>query len=99
MTLISIKGLNSWSILGVCHVLVGTFFLLAKPYKKNWMSYVDGLIIDTVGIMLLVRAYHNECVFLAGVIASAVVFVVLFLVGFYLYVCKRFTRPFSCQIV
>ena len=95
ITLISIKFIHSRLILGVCHVFLGTFFLLEKPYKKNWMNYVDGLIIDTVGIMLLVRAHHDEHVFLAGVISSVAAFVVLLLVGFYVCVCKKFTMPFS----
>ena len=56
---LSTKVYGSRQVIGVCHVFVGAFFLMAKPYKKNWMNYVDGLIIDVVGIILLVWAYNR----------------------------------------
>ena len=54
------------------------------------MNYVDGLIIDAVGIILLARTSYNEYVFLSGVIASAFVFVILLVVGLYMCVRKGF---------
>ena len=49
---------HSWYVLGMCHIFLGTFFLISKPYKRNWMNYADGLTIDIIGVMLLV-SYHN----------------------------------------
>ena len=38
-----------WYVTGTLHVLLGTFFLIAKPYKKQWMNIVDGLILIVIG--------------------------------------------------
>ena len=40
-----------WYVIGVCHIFLGTFFLIAKPYKKQWMNCADGLTIDIVGFI------------------------------------------------
>ena len=39
-----------WFITGSFHVLLGTFFLAVKPYKKQWMNDVDGLILIFIGL-------------------------------------------------
>ena len=38
---------------GVSHVLMGTLFLLLRPYKTNWMNKVDGLILIFLGVVIL----------------------------------------------
>ena len=45
---------HTWYAYGACHIFLGTFFLIAKPYKKNWMNYIDGLIMDLIGVIPLV---------------------------------------------
>ena len=42
-----------WYVIGICHIFLGTFFLIAKPYKKKWMNCADGLTIDIVGFIPL----------------------------------------------
>ena len=44
-----------WCVLGALHVFLGTFFLTAKPYRKNWMNCVDGLILVSVGVTVLIN--------------------------------------------
>ena len=36
---------QKWVIMGLVHVALGTIFLALKPYKKNWMNHVDGLLL------------------------------------------------------
>lgn len=42
-------GEIKWIATGIVHVLLGNFFLIAKPYKKRWMNIVDGLILTLFG--------------------------------------------------
>ena len=39
-------GLSLWKWLscGIFHIFLGMSFLSIKPYKKNWMNRVDGLL-------------------------------------------------------
>ena len=47
-------------MIGVCHIFIGTLILMVKPYKKNWMNYVDGVIVDLAGFVpLLVPSTFN----------------------------------------
>ena len=43
-------GVLKWIVTGYFHVLLGIFFLVAKPYKKQWMNTVDGLILMVIGV-------------------------------------------------
>ena len=38
-------GEMKWIVTGLLHTLLGNLFLIAKPYKKQWMNIVDGLIL------------------------------------------------------
>ena len=56
------RGILKWLITVWFHVLLGSFFLIAKPYKKHWMNIVDGLILILVGLCCymnpVVEVYH-----------------------------------------
>ena len=41
-------GEMKWIVTGLLHVLLGNLFLIAKPYKKQWMNIVDGLILTLI---------------------------------------------------
>ena len=58
--------------LGLSHIFLGTFFLTAMPYKKKWMNVVDGLIMLTIGMVLLISIFDNKLVFLVGSVIIAV---------------------------
>lgn len=38
-----------WVIPSVVHISLGCFYLAVKPYKKNWMNVVDGLVLIVLG--------------------------------------------------
>ena len=58
------NGYLKWLLTGYFHILLGTCFLIAKPYKKQWMNNVDGLILIAIGIYcclpLFPRAYRGH---------------------------------------
>ena len=39
-------------LIEMSHILLGVLFFTMKPYKKTWMSYVDGI------VLTLVRCLH-----------------------------------------
>ena len=67
------------AILGIVHVSMGVLFFILKPYKKVWMSNVDGIIFTLVGCYILMEIFNNHMlnIFL---IVSAIVFVILYVV-------------------
>ena len=71
-----------WCIVGVFHVFLGMFFFVAKPYKKDWMNCIDGLVLLWIGVILLANLYENKAVFLCGIVLGVVLFVVAFLPKF-----------------
>ena len=70
--------------LGMSHFLLGTFFLIARPYKKQWMNFIDGLIVLSIGMILLISIFDNRMVFLIGIIIVGVEIVVICLCS----ICK-----------
>ena len=44
------RGELKWITTMCFHILLGSFFLIAKPYKKHWMNIVDGLILILFGL-------------------------------------------------
>ena len=60
-------------ITGVVHILLGTFFFIAKPYKKAWMNRTDGQIIMVIGIFLLTDLYGDRNVFIVGTVTAMVI--------------------------
>ena len=57
------SGYLKWSLIGYFHILLGSCFLIAKPYKKQWMNNADGLILTAIGIYcclpIFTRVYHG----------------------------------------
>ena len=39
-----------WSLPSLIHIGLGCFFLTVKPYKKTWMSTIDGLVLILLGM-------------------------------------------------
>ena len=77
-----------WIITGIVHVYLGMLLLVIKPYKKVWMSKVDGLILTFVGVALITYVTPSFPIF----IKAMVVFMILVfaVVLFYtLYKCTR----------
>ena len=50
-------GKLKWFVTGLIHILLGTFFFIAKPYKKQWMNVIDGFILTFIGL------YCSTCVY------------------------------------
>ena len=69
-----------WYIFGFSHVFLGTFFLIAKPYKKNWMNFFDGIVILYLGVLLLLNIYQNKVAFVIGLVIGVVVLLAFCLV-------------------
>ena len=44
------SGSLKWFVTGMLHVFLGTFFYVAKPYKKQWMNVIDGSIVTSIGL-------------------------------------------------
>ena len=76
-----------WLISGIVHVYLGMLLLVIKPYKKVWMSKVDGLILTFVGVALITYVTPSFPFIKAMVVFMILVFaVVLF---YTLYKCTR----------
>ena len=44
------NGGIKWFVTGLLLVLLGTSFLIIKPYKKHWMNVTDGFILIIIGL-------------------------------------------------
>ena len=71
-----------WYIVGLSHIFLGVFFLVSKPYRKNWMNYIDGLLILWIGVLIYVNINVNKLNFFLGFLFGPVLFIVLFLFKF-----------------
>ena len=67
---------------GIFHVLLGTLFLITKPYRKIWMNRADGLIFTLVGVLVLVQISANKPVYILEAVTglSMMLFIGLFAV-------------------
>ena len=75
----------SWCVVGMLHIFLGTFFFIAKPYKKNWMNCVDGMIVFLIGVLLLINIHGTKATFVSGI-----VFVLILLVVYlFFHVCNK----------
>ena len=94
-----------WAALGVFHVMIGMFFYVAKPYKKDWMCHADGWIFTSVGILFLMGTSHNKVIYILGAaigITMAVFFIFLCAIYQCASECRRFQsshiHPFSTAV-
>lgn len=62
---------------GLSHIFLGAFFLASMPYKKKWMNTFDGLIVLSIGMVLLISIFDNKLVFLVGSIIITMEVVVI----------------------
>ena len=51
------QSILKWLLTGYFHILLGSFFLIAKPYKKRWMNIIDGLTMILIGLYCCVNRY------------------------------------------
>ena len=63
-------------LVGIFQVSMGVLFFMLKPYKKLWMSSVDGIIFTLVGCYILVETFNNHMLNIF-VIVLTVVFTIL----------------------
>ena len=56
-----------WPILGLFHIILGALFLMIKPYKKNWMNHVDGLIPLQFGSLMLTIQFDPKFTFIVAI--------------------------------
>lgn len=54
--------LNSfeWTLPSLVHIALGCFYLAARPYKRNWMNVVDGLVLVLLGIIVMMAGLGDN---------------------------------------
>ena len=68
-----------WYTFGLFHIFLGVFFFVAKPYKKNWMNYIDGLLIIWIGVIVYVNINNfQHARFVVTILFGPILFIVLF---------------------
>ena len=75
LILVDHKNINikEWALLGTLQTFLGMFYLAAKPYRVEWMCYVDGIILILIGILLLWQNLNYTSVYILGAVISALV--------------------------
>ena len=73
--------------IGVSHVLLGTMFLIMKPYKKTWMSFADGLLLTLLGTIMLTVVFESEVLYLLVIVVVLVM--IVFVTSFVLIKCLQ----------
>ena len=48
------SGELKWYLTGLMHVFLATFFLIAKPYKKQRMNIIDGFTLTFIGLCCII---------------------------------------------
>ena len=77
------------------HVMIGIFFYVAKPYKKDWMCHVDGLLFTSVYRNIIFDGTsHNKVIYVLGA-SIAITMMVLFLFLCSIYQCVRECRRYK----
>ena len=83
--------------MGMFHIILGTFFFMAKPYKKSWMNSIDGSTITLIGVLLLINFNGLKARFLSGIVCGSLVFVTVVFVSIHK-VCKACSKFKKKQI-
>ena len=78
--------------MGLLHVALGTVFLALKPYKKNWMNHVDGLLLVLLGTSMIIRLLEEKVTFMAGIVTATVVVASVSVYIIYLCAKRLFSR-------
>ena len=71
-----------WYVVGISHIFLGVFFLVAKPYKKNWMNYIDGILILWIGVLVYVNTDPSKSNLIVGILFGPILFIILFVMKF-----------------
>ena len=74
-----------WYVLGTSLALLGMFFLAAKPYRKNWMNCIDGLVTISAGVTLLISIHSSTAMIIAGLVIALIM---ASLISLYKCVCR-----------
>ena len=77
---------EKWLVSGLFHVFIGMLFFILKPYKKVWMSHVDGFMFTLTGISLI--AVMSSLLILKALLFLSVLFVIVFVV-YTIFTCIR----------
>ena len=75
-----------WFVAGTVHICLGTFFLVVKPYKKQWMNNADGSILTSLGLLILLGNYRERSVYIttAVLILFPLILIVVLLIRKYM---------------
>ena len=59
---LSTRSYNSlkWTIPSAIHTCLGCFYLTVKPYKRNWMNTVDGLVMILMGMICCMITFSDS---------------------------------------
>ena len=72
-------------IIGAWHVFLGTMFLVVRPYKVKWMNNADGLILTTLGVLILTYFPENKIIYLVACVLVLCIIVCSFI--YFLFKC------------
>ena len=72
---------------GITHFTLGVLFFAAKPYKKVYMSHVDGLIFTLFGTIFYIQAYNIKLLYIVG--AAFVCLLGIFTLTYAIYMCIK----------
>ena len=72
-----------WTLPCAVHIGLGCFYLVAKPYKKNWMNVVDGLVLVLLGLCIGIILVYDDYVLLLNFLLSTLPSIVA--VGYLIY--------------
>ena len=57
-----------WLCIGLFHIILGALFLVVKPYKKKWMSHVDGLSLLALGALMITKDLDKKFTFIVATV-------------------------------
>ena len=82
-----------WYTVAVSHIFLGIFFLMMRPYKKLWMNHFDGLVVLSIGVLLLIETCKDRQIFLLGIAVGIMVVMCLYLYCVYHKCQQNFKLP------
>lgn len=82
-----------WTLPSVIHVGIGCFYLVIKPYKKNWMNTVDGLVLVLLGLITSMIIISGDLTFGLALLLTMLPGVVALV-----YAAVRFFKNMSCFV-
>ena len=85
---------------GFVFTIAGHFFLIVRPYKKNWMNVSDGLLINLLGLLSFNLAAHFKYTFVTSAILAfmpTILYIVYILYNFAkrIKLCDKLSKVFT----